>query len=75
MAKRVSRGLVQLSKERTRIVNRIHGLLNLYGIRSVQGLHGADWRAWLDRVRTVTVGPSAAISCGNLGGSSSVSTW
>lgn len=51
-AKRVSRERTQLVKERTRNINRIRGLLNLHGIRSVQGLHGGEWQPWLERVRT-----------------------
>ncbi|WP_227272311.1 IS110 family transposase [Roseobacter weihaiensis] len=51
-AKRVSRERSQLVKERTRNINRIRGLLNLHGIGRVLGLHGGDWRSWLDEVRT-----------------------
>lgn len=39
-------------KERTRNINRIRGLLNLHNVRSVPGLHGGDWRSWLEAVRT-----------------------
>lgn len=51
-AQRVSRERSQLVKERTRNINRIRGLLNLHGIRSVPGLHGGNWRSWLDQVKT-----------------------
>lgn len=66
-AKRVSRERVQLVKQRTRNVNRIRGLLNLHGIRRVQGLHGGDWRAWLDRVRTGDGRPLGSHLLGELG--------
>lgn len=51
-AKRLVRERAQLVKERTRNVNRIRGLLNLHGIRSVRGLWGGEWRQWLARGRT-----------------------
>ena len=51
-AKRLSRERTQLVRERTRHVNRIRGLLTLHGIREVEGLHGGEWRAALDRLVT-----------------------
>jgi len=47
-AKRLSRERTQLTRERTRHVNRIRGLLTLHGIRAVKGLFGGAWREALD---------------------------
>jgi transposase len=51
-AKRLSRERTQLTRERTRHVNRIRGLLTLHGIRAVKGLFGGAWREALDALVT-----------------------
>ena len=50
--KRLSRERTQLTRERTRHVNRIRGLLTLHGIRAVKGLFGSAWREALDALVT-----------------------
>ena len=51
-AKRLSRERTQLTRERTRHVNRIRGLLTLHGIRDVKGLWGGAWREALEAAQT-----------------------
>jgi len=51
-AKRLARERVQLVSERTRHLNRLHGLLALHGIGEVKGRSGGSWAEALEELRT-----------------------
>jgi transposase len=65
-AKRLARERTQLTRARTRHVNRIRGQLTLHGIRDVKGLWDGTWREALDAVVTGDGRPLGPFLCAEL---------